>query len=251
MRRYHFAGRFSQVRHADAGRKGGVRLCQPLDGHPQPPLILRHCQIAVLSQGYHRIIVPCLSLTSTHSPFAWQIPYLFAHLPMSRRLRAGSSILFGHVLFDLSCSCPLGRASLRILLYSGIPYSCVIYLCAKYFLPGRLLQLVAGYLLVDNSGGAYTRAGRYLSPLGPRSGPPFIIALLVFSQVYNRVISEWSFGLFISISGSIYQLQRSSSSVLTARQRFNIFLVHPITSNVLTLIQSTARSDINDSILAR
>jgi hypothetical protein len=40
-------------------------------------------------------------------------------------------------------------------------------------------------------------------PAGPRSGPTFIIALLVFSQVYNRVISEWSIGLFISISGAM------------------------------------------------
>lgn len=63
-------GRFSQVRHADAGRKGGVRLCHALDGHPQPPLLfcdtLPDCSVILgLSSNYR----PFLSLTSTHSPF--------------------------------------------------------------------------------------------------------------------------------------------------------------------------------------
>jgi hypothetical protein len=146
-----------------------VRLCYPLDGHPQPPLLfcdtLPDCSVI-------------LRLSSNYSPlsvahfYAFAIPQypIYSHIPMmSHSLRAGSSILFGHVLFDLSCSCPLVRANLRILLYSGIPYSSVIYLCAKYFLPYLLLQLLPGYLQIDHLGGVDTNgapADRYLSPLG-------------------------------------------------------------------------------------
>ncbi|KAF8502312.1 hypothetical protein F5888DRAFT_1186974 [Russula emetica] len=131
---------------------------------------------------------------------------------MSRRLRAGFSILFGHVLFDLSCSCPLVRASLRILLYSGIPYSNVIYLCAKYF----LLQLLPGYLHIDDLGGVDAKCymgrpgrGRYLSPLGLAPASPPSLSHFLFSL---RRLASYS-----NSNG------RRSSSVLTACQRFNLF----------------------------
>jgi len=166
-------------------KKGGVRLCQPLDGYPQPPLLfcdtLPDCSV---TQG----------LSSDYSPlsvahfYAFAIPLgkypICSHIPMSRRLRAGFSILFGHVLFDLSCSCPLVRASLRILLYSGIPYSNVIYLCAKYF----LLQLLPGYLHIDDLGGVDAKCymgrpgrGRYLSPLGLAPASPPSLSHFLFS----------------------------------------------------------------------
>jgi hypothetical protein len=166
MRRYHFAGRFSQVRHADAGRKGGVRLCQPLDGHPQPPLLfcdtLPDCSVIIrLSSNYSPLSVAHF--------YAFAIPLgkypIYSHIPMSRRPRAGSSILFGHVLFDLPAPAPWFGPAYAFLLYSGIPYSSVIYLCAKYFLPGLLLQLLPGYLHVDNSGGVYAK-----SSMGPTGG---------------------------------------------------------------------------------
>ena len=191
----------SQVRHGDAGRKkAACDFASQLDGHPQPPLLfcdtLPDCSVILrLSLNY--------SPTSVAHFYAFAIPLgkypIYSHIPMmSRRLGAGSS--------TFSCSCPLVRASLRILLYSGIPYSSVIYLCAKYFLP-YLLQLLPGYLQIDNLGGVDAKSsmghpGRVISPCWTSLGPTFIIALLVFSQVYNRVISEWSIGLFISIWGS-------------------------------------------------
>jgi hypothetical protein len=77
-----------------------------LDWHPQPPLFcdtLPDCSVT-------------LRLSSNYSPLSVAYFYAFAnplnkypiysHIPMSRRLWAGSSILFGHVLFDLSCSYP-------------------------------------------------------------------------------------------------------------------------------------------------
>lgn len=101
------------------------------------------------------------------------------------------------------------------------------------------------------------RAGRYLSRLGPRSRPAFIIALLVFSQVYNRVISR-NGALAYSFPFPVLGLAMATPTVVVVRpdrtptfQFIFIFLVRPITSNILTLIQSTARSDIDDSILAR
>jgi len=109
---------------------------------------------------------------------------------MSRRLGAGSSILFEHVLFDLSCSCPLVRASLRILLYTGIPYSSVIYLCAKYFL-AYLLQLPPGYLHIDNLGGVDAKSSMR-HPARPRSSTPSLSHFSFSLRCSNRVISEWS-----------------------------------------------------------
>jgi hypothetical protein len=174
---------------------------------PATAIILRHLPDCSVIQR----------LSSDYSPlsvahfYAFAIPLgkypIYSHIRMSHRLRAGSSILFGHDWFDLSCSCPLVRASLRILLYSGIPYSNAIYLCVKYFLSYILLQLLPGYLYIDNLGGVDAKSymGRprrvVISPRWASLQPTFIIALLVFSQVYNRVISEWSIGLFVSISG--------------------------------------------------
>lgn len=118
-------------------KKAACDFAIQLDGHPQPPLLfcdtLPDCSVIIrLSSNYSPLSVAHF--------YASAIPLgkypIYSHIPMMlRRLRAGSSILFGHVLFDLLCSCPLVRANLRILLYSGIPYSSVIYLCAKYFLP--------------------------------------------------------------------------------------------------------------------
>jgi hypothetical protein len=176
---------------------------------------------------------------------------------MSRHLRAGSSIFVRARFVRSSCSCPPGSGQLTHLLYSGIPYSSVIYLCAKYFFP-YILLLLLGYLYIDDLGdgvdakssmGRPGRRGAYLSPLG-LAWPTFIITLLDFSRVYNRVISEWSIGLFVSISGSRPSNSNGSSSesVLTACQWcFTYFSVHPITSNVLTFMLSTARRDIDDS----
>src|SRR5229473_2572288 len=70
------------------------------------------------------------------------------------------------------------------LLYSGIPYSSVIYLCAKYLLP-YILLLLLGYLYIDDLGdgvdakSSMGRPGRgaYFSPLG-LAWPTFIITLL-------------------------------------------------------------------------
>jgi hypothetical protein len=177
-----------------------VRLCQPLDGHPQPPLLfcdtLPDCSVILrLSSNYSPLSVAHFYAFAP----AWQIPYLFAHSHVASS--GGRFLDFVRTrLFDLSCSCPLVRANLRILLYSGIPYSSVIYLCAKYFLP-YLLQLLPGYLHIDNLGGidaksflhGAPRAGRYLSPLGFAPGHLHYRTSCFISGVqYNRVISEWS-----------------------------------------------------------
>ena len=75
------AGRFSQVRHADAGRKGGVRLCHPPDGLPQPPLLfcdtLPDCSVILgLSPNYSPFFVAHFYAFAVPTR---QIPYLFAH----------------------------------------------------------------------------------------------------------------------------------------------------------------------------
>ena len=236
-------------------------LRQPLDGHPQPPLLfcdtLPDCSV-----------ISRLSSKSNHSPlsvahfYAFAIPLgkypiYFAHSYVASF--AGRFLDFVRArLFDLSCSCPLVRASLRILLYSGIPHSSMIYLCAKCFLPHILVQLLPGYLQIDSLGGidaksSMGRPGGSLSlPAGPRfaSGPTFIIALLVFSQVYNRVISGMEQLLAYPFPFPVMGLTELDSnysngrrpSVLTA---FQFFLVHPITSNVSNINYCrTARSDI-------
>ena len=116
MRRYHFAGRFSQVRHADAGRKnGGVRLCHPLDRHPQPPLLfcdtLPDCSVILrLSSNYSPLFVAHF-YAFRHSSLANTL-FIRTFPVMSRCLRAGSSILFGHVLFDLLLLLPTGSGQL-------------------------------------------------------------------------------------------------------------------------------------------
>jgi len=166
--------------------------------------------------GYHRIVVlSFLSPTSTHSPFLLANTLFIRTFPCRRRLWAGSSIFVRTRFVRSLLLLPPGLVQLTHLLYSGIPYSSVIYLCAKHFLPYLLLQLLRD---TYNLGGVdakssleRSRVDPYLSSLGrARARPTFIIALLVFSQVYNRVISEWSIGLFISISGSRPSYSNSS-----------------------------------------
>ena len=93
MRRHHFAG---EVRHAHAGRKGGVRLA-PRQAPPATAIFcdtLPDCSVV-------------LGLSSNCSPFPvvhfypFVIPHgkypIYSHIPMLRHLWAGSSNLFGHV----------------------------------------------------------------------------------------------------------------------------------------------------------
>ncbi len=104
---------------------------------------------------------------------------------MSRHLRAGSSIFVrGRFVRSLPAPALSGSGQLTHLLYSGIPYSSVIYLCAKYLLP-YILLLLLGYLYIDDLGdgvdakSSMGRPGRgaYFSPLG-LAWPTFIITLL-------------------------------------------------------------------------
>jgi len=209
MRRYHFAGRFSQVWHADAGRKkGGVRLCQPLDGHPQPPLLfcdtLPDCSVILrLSSNYSPLSVA--HFYAFANPFG-KYP-IYSHIPMMSRRSAGRFLGFVRARFVRSLLLlPPGSGQLThfVILWHTVQW-CNIPL--RQVFP-RIPPTAPGYLQIDNLGGVDAKSsmgvgGSLSLPAGPRSLRPYLdYRTSCFSQVYNRVISEWSIGLFISISGS-------------------------------------------------